>query len=176
MHARARRCVLIGLPGSGKSTTGAHLADRLGWSFFDVDGEIERRTGSTIAELFRTDGESAFRAMEARLTAELSSLAETVLAPGGGWAAQPGALDSLPPDTAVVWLRVAPEEAIRRLRGSPLRDRPLLSGPDPLGTLRALHDQRTRHYERAGLVIDVDGLGVDEISRTIIEWLRRSIS
>lgn len=171
-----RRCVLIGLPGSGKSTVGRALARHLDWQFLDVDEEIERMTGSTIPTLFRSEGESAFRAMEFRLTAALSSQADAVLAPGGGWSAQPGAFESLPPDSATVWLRVSPEEAFRRLRGSPLRDRPLLAGPDPLATLHALLAQRHEHYARADLIVDVDGRGAEEISGTITEWLKRSIS
>jgi shikimate kinase len=167
------RVVLIGLPGAGKSTVGPILARRLGWQCLDLDHEIMRRTGRTVAELFHADGEAAFRAMESRLTVELSSLPERVLAPGGGWAAQPGALESLPAGTAVVWLRIAPEEAIRRLRGSSV-DRPLLSGPDPLANLRALARQRTERYARADLTVDVDGLAAAETAEIITEWLRRS--
>ena len=169
------RCVLIGLPGSGKTTVGPLLAGSLGWRFIDIDTEIERSAGRTVAEMFRTDGETAFRAMESRLTAELSSHADTVLAPGGGWAAQPGALAALPAGTALIWLRVTPEEAIRRLGGSPL-DRPLLAGDNPLATMRRLDRQRNEYYSRADLVVDVDGRSAADISRTITEWLRRHIS
>jgi shikimate kinase len=172
---RWNRCVLIGLPGAGKSTVGPALADLLGWRFIDVDTEIVRTTGRSIADMFRSEGESAFRAMESRLTAELCSLPEVVLAPGGGWAVQPGALEDLPAATATVWLRVSPDEAMRRLGGSP-QDRPLLAGPDPLGALRQLNLDRSEYYGRADLVIDVDCRTTDDISRTISEWLKRSIS
>lgn len=113
--------------------------------------------------------------MEARLTEALSSLPQLVLAPGAGWAAQPGHLDGLPAGTAVIWLRVSPDEALRRLGGSPER-RPLLTGSDPAAALQRLAEQRTPHYERADFVIDVDGRSVDDIARTISEWLERSTS
>jgi shikimate kinase len=134
-----------------------------------------RFTGRSVADLFRSDGESAFRAMEARLTAELCSQSEIVLAPGGGWATQAGALDALPAGTVTVWLRVSPEEAIRRLGGSP-QERPLLAGADPLGALRRLDLERKQDYSRADLAVDVDGCATADISRTISEWLKRSTS
>jgi shikimate kinase len=170
-----RSVVLVGLPGSGKSATGALLADRLGWAFADIDALIVAQTGRSVADLFRTDGESAFRAMEARLTAALSSQPATVLAPGGGWAAQAGTLEALPGHAAVVWLRVSPDEAIRRLRGSP-EERPLLAVPDPVSALHALAVTREERYALADLVVDVDGRGVEDVVEIIIEWLRRSTS
>jgi shikimate kinase len=151
------------------------LAERLGWRAIDLDQEIRRATGRDIAELFQKDGESAFRAMEARLTVELSSQPDLVLAPGGGWAAQPGSIEALPAGTATVWLRVDPAEAIRRLRGSPVQ-RPLLSGPDPLGALRALAAQRNSRYALADFVVDVDGRSALETATIISEWLKRSPS
>jgi shikimate kinase len=169
------RIVLIGLPGSGKSTVGAELAKKLHWQFIDFDDEIVARCGKSVARVFREDGESAFRAMELRLTVELSSRSHVVLAPGGGWAAQPGLLENLPHDSRTVWLRVAAAEAMRRLRGSPL-ERPLLMGEDPLAKLESLAQQREERYARADLTLDVDGRDVAEIVDDICTWLKRSIS
>jgi shikimate kinase len=129
----------------------------------------------SVAELFRQHGEADFREMEARLTAALCSLPEIVVAPGAGWAALPGALEGLPADTTVVWLRIEPEEALRRL-GHATEERPLLAGTDPLSALAGLAERRTQHYDKADLVIDVGGRAVDEIARTIVEWLKRSTS
>lgn len=107
------------------------------------------------------------------MTAALSSLPQLVLAPGAGWSAQPGHLEALPAGTAVIWLRVSPDEALRRLRGSP-EQRPLLAGADPGAALRTLAAARTEYYERADFVIDVDDRSVDDIALTISEWLKRS--
>jgi shikimate kinase len=168
-----KRVVLVGLPGAGKSTVGRIVAKSLDWDFVDLDTEIERRAGRSIADLFETDGEPAFRALERELTLELCSGLHLVLAPGGGWAAQPGQLEQLPAGSALIWLQVSPAEAIRRLRGSPVQ-RPLLAGPDPVGALAALAEQRIEHYAQADLTVPVDGRSAAEAAEIIIAWLERS--
>ena len=75
---------LVGMPGSGKSTVGREVAGRLGVPFVDLDGEIERRHGSTVAEIFSSEGETAFRALEARALVEVSRHDPSVVACGGG--------------------------------------------------------------------------------------------
>jgi shikimate kinase len=113
--------------------------------------------------------------MEARLTVELSSLTELVLAPGAGWAAQPGSLEALPAGTVIIWLRTDPGEALRRLHGASAV-RPLLAVADPLAALTALAQQRNERYSRADFSVDVDGRTVSEIVETILTWLERSTS
>ena len=76
--------VLIGMPASGKTTVGKILADTLGREFFDLDDEIEARIGGTIAEYFKTHGESAFRDIESQVTKEISKKTGVVIATGGG--------------------------------------------------------------------------------------------
>jgi shikimate kinase len=167
---RPRSVVLVGFMGAGKSTVGPLLARRLGWRFTDIDEEIVRRTGASVAEIFRSRGESAFRAMERELTAALSSGPDTVIAPGGGWILQPGALESLPGTARVVWLRVSPEEAVRRLRNDPI-ERPLLAGPDPLGQARALLPLREPAYRRAHYTVDADARAPADIAAEIAALL-----
>jgi shikimate kinase len=168
-----KRVVLVGLPGAGKSTVGRIVAKTLDWDFVDLDVEIERRARRSIADLFATEGELAFRTLERELTLELCSGSRLVIAPGGGWAAQPGHLEQLPSGSAVVWLQVSPAEAIRRLRGSPV-ERPLLAGPDPAGALATLAEQRTEYYARADLAVPVDGRSAAEAAEIITTWLERS--
>jgi shikimate kinase len=165
----------VGLPGAGKSTAGRLLALRLGWDFTDVDLAIEAAAGASVGEIFATRGEAGFRQLELRLTAELSSREQVVLAPGGGWAAQPGSLEGLPAGTLLVWLRVKPAEALRRLRGSSV-SRPLLTGADPLGALQGLARQRSERYQLAHLVVEVDEGSAADTARYIHEWLERRTS
>jgi shikimate kinase len=125
--------------------------------------------------MFQAEGESAFRAMESRLTVALSSVPELVLSTGGGWAAQPGLLEALPPGSAVVWLRVSTAEALRRLQDS-REQRPLLAVPDPRAALEALAGQRTHRYALADCTVDVDGRDAGAIAEEISTWLERSTS
>jgi shikimate kinase len=115
---RVSRIVLIGLMGSGKSTVGQMLAQRLGWRLIDLDREIEGRTGHSIARIFHDNGEQAFRSLEQQLTAELLSLAGTVFTPGGGWIINAQNMKRVPSDSAVFWLQVSPEEALAAERAA----------------------------------------------------------
>jgi len=162
--------VLVGFMASGKTTVGARLAEMLGWTALDFDEEIERRTGLTVPEIFRRLGEREFRRLEAELTREVAHLENVVLTPGGGWITQPGLLDVFDADTLVVWLRVSPEEAVRRASRT-LTHRPLLAGPDPLATAIRLIEQRTPLYRLADVSIDVDGRDADDVAREIAEMV-----
>lgn len=160
------RILLVGFMASGKSTIGRLVADRLGWGFIDFDGEIERRTGRTIPELFRQRGEAEFRALEAELTEEVAALEHVVLAPGGGWITQPELIEYFGDETLVVWLRVSPEEAVRRARGD-LSKRPLLAAPDPVIRARLLLREREPLYRMADVVVDVDGRAPEAVADEI---------
>ncbi len=147
--------VLVGLPGAGKSTVGRAVAERLGWTFVDFDEEIERREGAIVAELFARRGEPYFRERERALTAELVGRRALVMAPGGGWIANPEVVALLRPPGRIIYLRVRPATALARL-GSGTETRPLLRGADPLSALRLLLERREPHYLAADHVLDVD--------------------
>jgi shikimate kinase len=166
------RCiVLVGFMAAGKSTVGRSLAHTLGWRFIDLDDEIVRRSGSSIADIFRTRGEQEFRALEMSLTQELTSLAHIVLAPGGGWITSPTALERLPHGASVVWLRISAEEAVQRARDS-ITERPLLAGDDPLSAARQLLAVREPMYQRAHFTIDVDQKTTEEVVNEIIGHIK----
>lgn len=168
---RVRVVALLGFMGAGKSTVGARLARALGWRFIDVDRELERRTGRSIAAHFEDPGEPAFRAIESDLTAALFDEDHAVLALGGGWAAQPGAFERVPAGVRTIWLRVSVAEALRRAASDPVV-RPLLAGPDPAATAQVLLCEREAGYARADLQVETDGLEPDGVVRAVLHLLR----
>lgn len=167
---RWQRVVLVGFMGSGKTTVGRHLAQRLGWTFVDLDERVEENTGTSVEDLFRTRGEAAFRVLEAEAGAEALARTRTVLAPGGGWSLAPGRIDGLPEDTLSVWLVVSPETAVRRATGHG-RVRPLLGGDDPLRRARALLAEREVVYRRARLHLDGERASPTALARAIVEHM-----
>lgn len=147
-----RHLVLIGLPGAGKTTTGRLVAARLGTHCTDIDPIIERATGMTIAELFETEGEAAFRAREHLALLQSLGLPPHVVTPGGGWAAQPGNLDEVANRIFAIHLVVDPEIAADRL-GADAGTRPLLA-LDAGGRLRTLAAERAPWYGKADATVD----------------------
>ena len=163
-----RHLVLVGLPGVGKTTAGEAVAARLGRRFVDFDTEIERRQGSSVSQIFADHGESHFRELERRLTAELVDAEPAVVAPGGGWVTVPGAVALVRPLASIIYLRARPETVLRRLGAS--RDiRPLLRGPDPLRALENLLAAREAAYSAADHVIDADLLDPQQVIDKIAE-------
>lgn len=161
-----RRVLLVGFMGSGKTQVGQALAKRLGWAFRDFDQEIADRMGLPIPDIFRQHGEALFREVEERVGADLLLEEKVVLASGGGWPEAEGRLDGLPEGTLSVWLRVAPEEAVRRVReeGS---TRPLLAVPHPVERAREILAKRENCYGKAHLALDSMEAGPEELARTI---------
>ena len=159
--------MLVGLPGSGKSTAGARAAAVLARPFLDFDREIERRTGRTVAELFADEGESRFRQRELELTREVAGTSGWVLAPGGGWVTNPAAVALLRPPSRIIYLRVTPETALDRLSRDPV-ERPLLAGPEPLVRLAQLLAEREAAYRVSDAVVDADVLSPQQLTEIIV--------
>lgn len=161
--------VLVGLPGAGKTTVGEAVARRLKRPFLDLDREIERRQGMTVNAIFAERGEHVFRGLERELTEELRSAGGMVLAPGGGWIADPGNVALLRPPARIIYLRVTPETAFRRM--GPERDaRPLLQRPDALGEVRKLEQARRALYEgSADVTVNTELLTVSQVVNKVCE-------
>lgn len=149
------RCTLVGMPGSGKSTVGKHLARRLDWPFVDMDQRLEERLGCSIRRYFTEQGEAAFRDHEAALLAELAAGAgPMVLSTGGGVVLREANRALLRGACApVFYLRASAEEIFRRVRHD--QKRPLLQVDDPRERLHALYRERDPLYrEVASYVIE----------------------
>ncbi len=156
------RIVLIGAPGSGKSTVGMALAAHLQWPFVDTDALIELKEQRKITDLFVDNGEEYFRAVEYETVQEVLQEPSAVISLGGGapisQQAQAALLSS---DSMIVFLDVSLSTAAPRVGFN--RDRPLLLG-NPRAQWQALSDQRRPIYEKlATQSIKVDDMTVDEI-------------
>src|SRR5690349_23878376 len=142
----APKAVLIGLPGSGKSTIGRRLAKAMNLTMLDTDAAIEETTGRTIADIFATDGEQEFRRIEEEVIRSALQTHDGVLSLGGGAVTTPGVRDALAGHT-VVYLEVSASEGVRRTGGTTVR--PLLAGGDRAEKFRALMSERVPLYRRA---------------------------
>lgn len=158
--------ILVGLPGSGKSTVAGLLARQLGRTFLDFDAEISRREGMSIPEVFAQRGEPGFRQLEHALTEEVALFGGMLLAPGGGWVTQPEAVGLLRPPSQMVYLRISAAGALRRM-GRKVVGRPLLLRPDPLGELARLLAARRSAYEGADCIVDVEHLDSQRVAELI---------
>lgn len=165
--------VLVGLMGTGKSTVGQVLAERLGRTFLDSDRLIEARTGHTVRELWEAGGEEAYRPLERAVVVEALGAAEpVVLAAPGGVIEDTEAVRALQRGAFVVYLRTRPETIAARL-GSALTHRPLL-GRAPGEMLAELFARRDHLYcDAAGMVVDADGLEPAEVVERVLEELHR---
>jgi shikimate kinase len=163
--------VLIGLPGSGKSTVGRQLARRLDVPFVDSDTAIEQRLGCSIREYFEREGEESFRDAEEAAIADLTRGGhDGVLSTGGGTVLRQNNRARLRAGGYVVYLRSSPEEVFKRLRND--RNRPLLQVGDPLQRLRDLFAVRDPLYrETAHFVLETGRPSVASLVNMIVMQL-----
>ncbi len=144
---------LVGFMACGKTTVGEMVADELGWSFLDIDHEIEKRENTTIAKIFSTRGEPEFRRIESEVLNSCVRLVQrgrpSVMALGGGAFSQKSNLELLEENGVSVWLE-CPLEILRRRIDDP-STRPLARDPQ---TFAELYELRSHSYERADFRID----------------------
>jgi shikimate kinase len=166
----AEHVFIVGMMGSGKTTIGRLLAERLGWRHLDSDEQVERDTGQTVPEIFAQRGEPAFRAAEARALAA-AALADTptVVSVAGGAVLDAGNRQVLRRGGVIVWLRARVETLAQRVGDG--AGRPLL-GDDPAAALRRLYAQRRPVYEElAQVVVDVDGVDARTVADRVLAAL-----
>ena len=160
------RLVLIGAPGSGKSTVGKALANHLNLPFVDTDALIEEKSGKKITDIFVIDGEDVFRALEFETLKEVLEVKDAVISLGGGAPIAPAAQEVIrSSNSIVIFLDVSLATAAPRVGFN--RDRPLLLG-NPRAQWQALSDQRRPIYEDlATHAIKVDDMTVETIIATV---------
>lgn len=165
--------ILVGLPGSGKSTVGRLAAELLGAPWVDLDVAIEKRSGKTIPRIFTEDGEPAFRALEAELSEAVLAGEPVVFSPGGGFIADPDRRRDVLARGLVIYLETSPEVAAGRVgEGGGTAHRPLLAGGDPVARIAELLRQRGPAYLEARERVTTDGVRPADVARRVAELAR----
>jgi shikimate kinase len=166
----SRHVVLIGLPGAGKSTIGRLVADTLKAPFLDIDATIMRKEGRPIEILFAERGEAAFRQIEAQEMDQALAGEASIIAPGGGWAAQPGAIATARDRALLIYLKTRPGTATTR--AVPAGNRPALMGEDPELRMRELLREREPFYMQADAQVETDARRPAEIAADVVRLAR----
>ena len=164
-----RSLYLIGMMGSGKTSTGRPLAEQLGYGFVDADAVIEQAAGCTIPEIFERDGEEGFRSLESQVLSAICQRHSLVVSTGGGVVTKPtnwGLLHS----GIVIWLDVMRDQLLNRLKAD-ATERPLLQTPDPEAALDALLAKRKPLYAEADLTVVIDQEDPAAVAEGILKLL-----
>ncbi|MFB4288071.1 shikimate kinase [Nonomuraea sp. ATR24] len=162
------KAVLIGPPGSGKTTLGRLLAERLGVAFRDTDADVEAVAGKPVSEIFIDDGEERFRELEHEAVRRALAEHDGVLSLGGG-AVLHEETQALLAGHPVVYLQVGLADAVQRVGLASAR--PLLV-LNPRSQLKRLMEERRPVYERlAVLTVDTGGREPDELADEILKGL-----
>ena len=166
-----RNLVLMGFMGTGKSAVGRRVAALAGAPFFEMDVELERRAGKSIARIFAEEGEAAFRDAEARLAEEWGKKEGAVISCGGGVVLREENLRALDANGLLVCLTASPEVILARTSRS--KKRPLLAGEDPEKKIRDLLAARAPAYANVSVQIDTSAAGLAELAERILELWKK---
>jgi XRE family transcriptional regulator, aerobic/anaerobic benzoate catabolism transcriptional regulator len=160
---------LIGLRGAGKSTLGKLLAQRIGWSFVELNKEIEAQNGLSVAEIIALYGQEGFRRMEQAALGQLLARRELmVLATGGGIVSEALTFDLILSSFYTIWLKARPEEHMARVR-SQGDLRPMADDRSAMTELRTILLSREPLYARAAAVVDTADLSVEDAAARLVE-------
>lgn len=167
-----KNIVLLGFMGTGKSSVGFYLAKKLKRKFVDMDREIEKIAGMSIADMFRLYGEKRFRSEEELMANKLGQLSDLVIATGGGVVLKESNIISLRQNGILIRLNAAPEdifERVNRKKGV----RPLLKKDLNLDNIKKMLADREKFYSCADLVINTSGKELNDIVNEIIEVVQK---
>ncbi len=164
------KIVLTGFMGTGKTSVGRALSEKLGYAFIDTDVLIEEREGMPITMIFKEKGEDHFRQVEQAIVAEVSEMKNAVIATGGGVIKNRQNVKNLGNRGILVWLKADPEIILKRVM-SEGGTRPLLDVEEPLKEINKLLDERLPMYKQSDTSIDTNYMTPDEAAQAIIEKL-----
>ena len=160
--------------GTGKTAVGKILAARLGKDFVELDAEIEKETGKTIADIFRDDGEARFRELEIEVTRRFSGQKNVVIACGGGIILSNTNIFRLKQECVIVCLSAALPDILKRVAGD---QRPLLNVPDREKRIKELLESRQPLYKQsADITIDTSGIDAPGVVTKILNALSKNES
>ena len=158
--------------GTGKSSVGRIIARQLNFAFVDTDQLIEARTHKSISSIFAEQGEIAFRESEAKVVTELASQRQLVIAAGGGLVVDAMNFASLRHHALIFCLWASAETIWQRVCNQ--AHRPLLQGPDPLGTIRKLLAERKPAYLKADILVNTEQRSAREVAQQVIYEFRQA--
>jgi shikimate kinase len=162
-----RNIILIGFMGTGKTSIGKKLADKLDLHFIDTDKEIERLEGKSIAEIFEIHGESYFRELEKEIVSKYCEKNGQVISTGGGVVLDSDNMKKLKAAGVVILLKARPEIIYRNICNN--ANRPLLNTNDPMKRIIEMLEDRKEYYKNNHYEIDVSDMTADEAVARIIE-------
>lgn len=164
---------LLGLPGSGKSYWGEKLAHHVKLTFLDLDAEIEKKTGKTITEIFKQEGENTFRAIESQVLNELCNIDDDfVLACGGGTPCFNSNMDIIKQHGQSVYLNSSVEMVLKNLENKKeVSKRPLFQKEDLTEKIQSLLKERQSFYKKADHIIEIDRLTNTNILNQLIKLI-----
>jgi shikimate kinase len=165
-----RHVLLVGLPGSGKSTVGQLVAGELGAPLLDIDSILVRQMGMPVAQIFGMVGEPRFRAMERDAVATAQAREPAIIVPGGGWAAQPGQVHIAKPNCLIIYLKCSATTAARRSETGDVR--PLNVGADPVERVRGLLLAREPFYKLADYEVSADAKAAPAVAQDVVRLAR----
>jgi shikimate kinase len=172
MHSDRRivNLALIGFMGTGKTSVGRLAAEQLHFDYLDTDEIIQSHDGRTITEIFKAEGEPAFRALEQQVVEELAGRTKMVISTGGGLPANPKNLASLKTHALVVCLWASPEKIWERVRNQ--SHRPLLNDPNPQAKIRELLAAREPFYKQADVLLNTELRSLREVTQQVVHQFR----
>ena len=169
-----KNLILIGFMGSGKSSVGKRVAQKLDFHFVDTDELIERRMGKSVTQIFERYGEAYFRDLEKHVMRELAGRTHLVVATGGGSVIADENWGSWRRNGIIALLETDAETIHQRTRHH--THRPLLQGTDALVKIKSLLTERLRRYAMADFSVNTVGKTCDEVAKTVLEEYYRRIA